>query len=307
MIKEIRTDFSVFSIHLEKGAQWLRLGLKSPHKDEILEVLDGYDEKENFFLTGCFLMFPFVNRSEFQKFNFRGQSYDFSSAKTDSNHFPIHGFICDTPRKILEEEKVSPAKIKICPKIFPDTNLYPKISEVYELSESKLKVTTKFKNESGHIQFFAFGYHPYFRLGNSIDDCAIETNLALHYPLDERLLPDKKALPNEEFFKSKNTPIKSISLDHTMAFRNNDEFRFFSIVNQNSNLRLTISTEKSAGRTAIDLKFFQLYTPPHRKSIAVEPMSSTGNSFFFEGSCLEQILPGEEKTSTFEISLQKYR
>ncbi|MBE7412557.1 MAG: aldose 1-epimerase [Leptospiraceae bacterium] len=306
MIKEINTGCSYFALNLQEGGQWMKLGLKSPFSNEAIDVIKGYDKSKDFFISGCFFMFPFVNRSEYQNFQFQNSIYDFSNAKKDSNNFPIHGLICDTPRKIFEERSEDTTKINITSENPLDTNLYPLVVETYELSESKLTITTMFKNTSLQIQYFAFGYHPYFCLGDSVDDCYIETNLAMNYPLNEKLLPDNQSKPEKLSLQSSTNSLKGISWDNTLAYDKKEMNPFLSIINKNKNLQLMIHAPKKFTKDSINYNFFQLYTPPDRKSIAVEPLSSTGNSFFYKKASLIKMLPNETKTAVFGITLNKY-
>jgi galactose mutarotase-like enzyme len=71
----------------------------------------------------------------------------------------------------------------------------------------------------------------------------------------------------------RNEKIGSLELDH--CFTGNSSHPYFGIFDRAENEKVILEIHRSFNPSV----FFQIYTPPHRQSIAVEPMSSLGNSF----------------------------
>jgi aldose 1-epimerase len=72
------------------------------------------------------------------------------------------------------------------------------------------------------------------------------------------------------------------------------------LISNDQNIHLNIWQE--TGRNKYE--YLVIYTPPDRKSIAIEPMTSNVNSFN-NGESLIQLAPGKEYSSSFGIYLEK--
>ncbi len=114
----------------------------------------------------------------------------------------------------------------------------------------------------------ADGWHPYFKLGESIDDCLLQFNSETMVQFDESLIPTGKKLIDRRFYRS--CLIKDIQLDNCFELNNyEDQPRCFL---SKSNITLAIEPDAS-------YPYLQVYTPPHRKSIAIENLSGAPDAF----------------------------
>jgi len=73
---------------------------------------------------------------------------------------------------------------------------------------------------------------------------------------------------------------------------------------EKSKVGVKIEVIKAVGENEVPLDFFQIYTPGHRKTIAIEPQTSTGNAFFVNFPKVVYALEGGKKASgSFAISI----
>ena len=87
----IQNKSSELNINLEKGGQIEKLLLTLPNSKKTISVIKPFDENENFFLSGNFLMYPWVNRIENTTNQSAEKKITISPIQQDSNNFAIHG------------------------------------------------------------------------------------------------------------------------------------------------------------------------------------------------------------------------
>jgi aldose 1-epimerase len=110
------------------------------------------------------------------------------------------------------------------------------------------------------------GWHPYFKLGSSINDASITLKANGKIKYDEHLLPTGKILDENEFAFSKK--IGALHLDNCY------------IVDASANT-CVLEAEKYQliVQPLTNYPYLQLYTPSDRKSIAIENLSGIPNCF----------------------------
>lgn len=291
----LQNSSTQLKLNLSQGGQIEELLLKHPTSEKLISVILPFNEKENFFLSGNFIMFPWVNRLESNILEISENQTLIEPLKIDSVNHPIHGLYFNIERKLIQLENKS---VKIEPISFNDT--FPSFTETYYLEEQSLRIRTEFFNHTNKIQKFSYGYHPYLRLTSNIDNYFIKTNLSQFIPLTNELLPNPNLSKNNitEIF-SQNKMIEKLELDH--LFTTSKENAFFGIFDRIENLILQVRVSPNS---EIQLPYFQVYTPPNRKSIAIEPMSSTGNAFFIPNSGIYSLLPNDKIFGEFFIELK---
>lgn len=113
----------------------------------------------------------------------------------------------------------------------------------------------------------ADGWHPYFALGDTIDDCVLTFNCRQRLAYDEDLMPAGGFVPDERFLKG--CHLANVALDTAFVPEQGEKA---SCTLHNSKLRLTVEAGEN-------YPYLQFYTPPGRKSIAIENLSSAPDSF----------------------------
>jgi aldose 1-epimerase len=137
------------------------------------------------------------------------------------------------------------------------------------------------------------GWHPYFTFGDSIDNCQLEFQSKEIIEFDDALLPTGKLLPYQEFGSLKT--IGNVFLDNCFTVNFAECQPMLVLRHPIKNLQVEIRPDKS-------YPYLQIYTPPHRQSIAIENLSAAPDAFN-NGMGLISLPSGDEKSfaTTFVI------
>lgn len=280
----IQNQNSSLILDLKNGAQIEKLELET-EKGKVFSVINKFNPKD-FFLGGNFLMFPWVNRILEERFFFQNKEINLSPKKKDSNGLSIHGNFFEMERKIIELKK---NELLLEPISYQ--NNFPKFIESFFLGKNFCEFKIEFHNDSSEEQIFAFGYHPYLSLNQNLDELNFKTNLNLAIALNSSLVPDFETKQENPFLNQ--TSLKGIKLDN--LFSSSEKEIFFAIENESTGLKISFENDIYS--------FVQIYTPEDRLSIAVEPMSSTGNVFFEKKSCPVKLKPQEKISAKFLLEV----
>jgi len=138
------------------------------------------------------------------------------------------------------------------------------------------------------------GWHPYFTFQTIADELQLQLPSCETLDTDQQLIPTGK---QEKFTKFKNlTAIGNHDFDTCFQLKNTSEFfetRLYYAAKQT-----TIILEQSE-----NFGYLQVYTPPHRNSIALEPMTCPANAF----NSLQNLIvlsPGNSFEGSIRVSLE---
>ena len=134
---------------------------------------------------------------------------------------------------------------------------------------SLLLIETIIKNLSAVSMPVNDGWHPYFTLGGNLNEyeLSIHSNAALEY--NEQLLPTGKLIADNPFERP--AILGKTVLDNSFLLKDFSRAAC-TLKNKENNLCLEIFADES-------YPYFQVFTPDHRKSIALENLSSALDSF----------------------------
>jgi len=298
---KLKTKKATFEVYPKGGGQWLGLSLASPADGTVISVVSGHKPPDPFFASGSFLMFPWVNRLEPNPWA-RTPFYPSTHWLTDGNGIPLHGLYHNLPRELIEEELgEEQSRVSFSfelPKEWEGTNLSKiNLIESFQLTDSELKIKYIVKNESDSDFSFALGIHPYFRLGDelTVDDLYLFGSGFYEVKLGDYLLPEK--ILTEEIRFEEEVKLQGISYDSLYQARLVDGTdSFFGFFSMNRKEKVIIGGGN----------FYQIYTPGDRKSIAIEPMTSTGNFLHFCRDFSYELRPGQIKTIEFFIRMESF-
>ena len=230
------------------------------------------------------ILFPFVSRIEDGKYVFENVAYQTEINELERNN-SLHGFVYDKEFKIVDQQlEADTASIVLeynetkLTKGFPFTY---KILITYILQNDLLALNVKVFNTSNKTFPFTIGWHPYFTSSNLY----VST---LNFESDTKVLFDTGliTLDTEMYTNDSEIIIKDKKLDdcyflnsNTIAFNTPDYV-----------LNLKSNSENS---------FLQVYTPPKKNVIAIEPITGISNSFNNKIG-LKTLAPNQE----FEIGWQ---
>jgi aldose 1-epimerase len=152
----------------------------------------------------------------------------------------------------------------------------------YKLSDGNvLSLTSSVSHTNEFAIPYADGWHPYFSLDTSIDECYLQFNSNTMLEFDDGLIPTGNMINDERF--SHKTYMKDVILDNCFVL--NQSGSQSKAVLSSEKLKLTIIPESL-------YPFFQIYTPADRKSIALECISGAPDCFN-NGIGLTMIAPNE--------------
>jgi aldose 1-epimerase len=215
---------------------------------------------------------PFVCRVKNGEYVFENKNFKLDKFYLSKE--AIHGLMFDAPFEIKEtgsDNKNSFIKFEF--HYVKKNEGFPfsfKMEITYELKkENALSIITKITNTGDTNMPVSDGWHPYFKLGEKVNDLEVQLNTNQILEFDERLLPTGKISPFTKFNSSE--IFGETKLDHCFLL-NEDADAGCIIRDEKNNLELKIIADKS-------YPYLQIYTPDDRKSIAIENLSSAPDSF----------------------------
>ncbi|MBU3743048.1 MAG: aldose 1-epimerase [Sediminibacterium sp.] len=263
-----------------------------------LNLIDGYanqaDARAGF--TRAFQsvrLSPFVCRMRKGLYSWMGTQYQVT--KTYLGDHAIHGLMYDTPFTIAHSKAdAEGASVTLAGEYRGEDRGYPfpyRVSITWQLlPDATLRVNVQILHENAFPIPIAEGWHPYFTLGGSVDDCTLQftTNQKMEYDAD--LLPTGKYEADNRFLSP--CLLKGIELDNGFVWTDPQVER--SCVISNGKIRLHILPDNA-------YPVLQIYIPQHRKSIAIENLSGAPDNFN-NGFMLVTLPP--HTTASFTTSYQ---
>jgi aldose 1-epimerase len=137
-------------------------------------------------------------------------------------------------------------------------------------AENKLTVTTECINKDEGLIPMQDGWHPYFTLGGSINDLQLEFQAKNMVEFNGELIPTKNIVNYTRF--SSIEKIGDTFLDNCFTLDLQECQPLCVLRNSEKNIEVQLLPDES-------YPYLQIYTPPHRKSIAIENLSGTPDAF----------------------------
>ncbi|MEY2949757.1 MAG: hypothetical protein RLZZ248_958 [Bacteroidota bacterium] len=274
--------FNLHDLHDEEGQSSVEIipergGAINRIKLGGIEVLDGYrnggEILTNAWMKGMWLA-PYPNRIKGGTYQWNHQTYQFPINDT-INHHSIHGFLMDEKFPSLQFRKSDQqGLLSIQYRHSGAHSAYPfqfDLNLQIELSQKRLAITFAFTNMESFEIPFGLGWHPYFTLGQPIDELMLTLPPCSRVGTNEEMIPFGKNYPYSHFENGHH--IGSEVLDNCFMLSNPSKIASFYLSNQENNLRFWQETGP------IGFNYFQIFTPSHRNSIAIEPMSCNIDAF----------------------------
>ena len=283
-----------FSITPEQGACLLDVTMSGQ------AIIDGYQTAEDLLKNNWFksnFLFPFPNRLKKGIYKHNAKSYQFplNDAGTDNN---VHGFGVHQPFEIISSDCLNTRTELLCRHTNQGKDpAYPfafSINVKLSISDpNDFEIEMTFKNESQQEIPVGLGWHPYFNCFDQLDNVILQLPDCQFIEVDEQALPSGQRF-DYEYFKSKRK-FGRVELDNAFEItdqKGRAEIRLFSEKGQ-----LTVWQETGPGK----FNFMQIFTPPDRRSIAIEPMTCNINAFN-NGEGLVILEPGAQISGRFGFS-----
>lgn len=238
-----------------------------------LNVIDSYKNLSdlNAGVTGSFKsvkLSPFACRIKDAQFSWQGKEYTVQKS-------PIHGLLYDQAFAITKEEVTdSYAEISL-EHHYPGTDAgypFPYSCEVQYrlLTDQTLQVTTAILNQHSAPIPMMDGWHPYYSTGTPVDQLELQFWSKEIVEFDEKLIPTGKVLPFSGFSAGKS--LSGVNLDNSFLLDFNRRAPLCTLKDPVKGVQIEFYPEQS-------YPVLQVYTPPHRNSIAIENLTGAPNAF----------------------------
>ena len=251
-----------------------------PKGDKAYLVIDGYktpdDLKENPLFKGAILL-PFPNRLKNGKYTFEGGTYQFP-INDDLFNTAIHGFFYG--RKMVVEEKLTDnqtASVTLKNSYSGEYDYFPFYFDTYlkyTISESEGFIcNTRIVNTGDNPMPIGIGWHPYLTFGEKADDLFLKIPDGEYNQLDKQMIPTGETYREERFRTSEK--INNYNFNTGLKLEQQTGKVFTEIFSPEKDARINFWQESGDGKFA----YLQLYIPPSRDSIAIEPMTCNVDAF----------------------------
>ncbi|MDN3658324.1 aldose 1-epimerase [Ferruginibacter paludis] len=249
------------------------------HNHHFINVIDQYDSAEDFAanveskgMKSCKLS-PFACRIKNAKYSFGGHQYTFNKYMLGDN--AIHGLLYDVAFEIIDQEGNDERAQVVLQYDYKGENAGFPFSYVcnitYTLSkENTLEIATKITNTDKGIIPMQDGWHPYFKLGKKVDELQLEFQSKEKIIFDDTLVPNGETEPYQEFGSLKQ--IGDTFFDNCFTSNFAECQPLCVLRDPVQKLQVEIHPDKS-------YPYLQIYTPPHRNSIAIENLSAVPDAF----------------------------
>lgn len=268
--------------------------------DLVLDGTDIYDgmkietDIENLDWGKGIFLAPFPNRLAFGKYTHLGKTYQFPLNDPGQPN-ALHGFVKDLSFQVEKIHlKASKARV-LCSAQYEGQHAYypfPFTTKVkYELSKREgLSVDFSVKNTGGTEIPIGLGWHPYFAFTDNVGDYFLQTPPLSRIPVNNHLIPTGE---REEFngFVPR-AKIDETELDNCFHLDREEDISILYLESEKG--KLTYTQFQKTGKTKC--RYVQIFMPPGRKNIAIEPMTCNIDAFN-NGEGLELLPPG----STIEL------
>lgn len=274
-IANITTNEKVVVIP-EFGANIMEIVLSKNSK--LFSILDG-DTGYNELLSNCCYkgakLIPFPNRINNGEYKFGGGKHKLYINQKDENN-AIHGLVYNKPfivNNIIESKSAATLNLEYS---YNSSNEgFPFSFELilqYTLSNNGLDINTSVVNTGYSNMPFGDGWHPYFRLNRKVDDLYLQIPSNKRIIIDSRMIPTGKIITDERFEKI--NKIGSYDFDDGYIIEGNNR-AVTKIVSIEENVAISVWQDSDYD----SYNFLQIYIPPHRNSIAIEPMTCKTDAF----------------------------
>jgi aldose 1-epimerase len=268
-----------------------------------LDLLYGYREGDDIFKmgpdtnAGCRLA-PYPGRTAYAKFTWNGKTYQLINNVSWAPH-ALHGFLQNQEWKFerFESDNESCSAAFTCdwPGAFAGFPFPFRATNKITFSGSAYKVESTVENTGKTDMPYSEGWHPYYMLGEKINDLVMTLPESLLAELDSADLPTGNFHADTRFTAGRKINDEFINDCFCLMENSNPGEAGRGIVTlEGKNGKLTIWQDARLGQ----YNAIQIYTPPTRESIAIEPMTSEPDALNHHRGLIV-IPPGEKRTFTF--------
>jgi aldose 1-epimerase len=267
-----------FSIVPEFGANLLDLQFDGK------SILDGYHTPEELVenkWSKNIILFPFPNRLQDGQYTHAGKTYQFDINNAATGN-AIHGFSKNVEMSVskVKTTELSAAitceykhngKHKGFPFKFTFKVTFILSKGLHAERGGEITIDMQITNTDTVAFPVGLGWHPYFKISDISDNTWLQMPECQFITIDDRMLPTGDKTPFTDFKTLKK--INNTTLDNGFYITNQTEKA--EVILQSDLGTLTYWQETGIAKW----NFLQVFTPPHRQSIAIEPMTCNIDAF----------------------------
>ncbi|MCF7843531.1 hypothetical protein K9M47_01390 [Candidatus Gracilibacteria bacterium] len=288
-----------FSIIPEVGGRVHEICLK--HENVLINILDNEQDveaiKNERWYKGAILV-PFPNRVRAGSYDFNGEHYQLPINFPGEGH-AIHGLVYDKSFEIITTDIAEKGLLTVRYRYNGSIEGYPfpcTVKYVFSIEDNNFSCSISVVNDGEKTLPFGVGWHPYFILGSDVDNLYLKLPNVASIEVDEKMIPTGKKDNMNDFENLDQT--HDTQFDTGFEILNINEVAATKIYNPANNLTL-----ESWQKTGINgFNYIQVFTPPGRKSIAVEPMTCPADAFNSKESLIE-LPPQEDWSGSFGVRI----
>ena len=234
------------------------------------------------------ILFPFVNRIENGQYHFDEKLYQLDINKVEENN-ALHGLVYNKTFDLLNVAKSENAAIvNLQYKDEGDFAGFPfkyELNLEYGFSINSVELKIEVKNFDNRAYPFTLGWHPYF-VSSNLSESYLSVNCHRKILVNSQLIPTHE----EEVEIFDNSKIKDLELDDCFLM-DGEQLQFKT---PDYHLNFTFSKTNN---------YVQIYIPPNRKTIAIEPQTGAANSFNNHRG-LKLLQPNESFESYWKVDVK---
>jgi len=243
---------------------------------ELFSIIDNYQSLDELMVNSGYkscILVPFPSRIENGKYCFDGKDYQLPVNETDKNN-ALHGLVYNKHFDVTRQD-VNDDFAKLTMRFIYSSDIegYPFPFEfilVYTLSSNGMELYQSVNNTGTANMPLGNGWHPYLSFNEKVDNLLLKLPVTDKIELGDNLLPTGEITPYDSFRKPKQ--IGDTSLDSSFVVdKNAITTTMLSSPKKNATINIWQESEKYG--------FLQVYIPPNRNSIAIEPVTCSANAF----------------------------
>jgi len=215
-------------------------------------------------------LFPYPNRIKEATYTFNKKHYVLPKNDPPRNH-SLHGLIYNHAFKV-DKIDTELGMVTLSFEYHQNHPGYPfnaRIKNNFQLKNNTLYISTTIEN-IGEKEFpFGHGWHPYFITDAGANLWNLQIPKAIYYPIHEDLIPTGNSKVSNDFLRLQK--IGSKALNHC--------YQFIETTKEPSIILSATDKKIEICLTLKGYPFIQIYTPPDRSSIALEPQTCAPDAF----------------------------
>jgi aldose 1-epimerase len=272
---------STARIILNQGASLQELILGN-HK--VIQDLSSIEYKDSY---ASAILFPFASRIKDGKYLFNNKQFQLEINEPEKNN-ALHGLIYNKTFKIIKRSTTNKdATLVLAYSENEITQGFPytyKVELTYVLSENNLNLKVSFTNTSQKAFPFTYGWHPYF-YSEDLSKSSLQFKSYQKVFFDDRMITKEIVdSTTDELFS-----IENKMLDDCFQLDSNT----VKFITPSYNLEIVSTIENG---------FLQVYIPPIKNHIAIEPVSGISDSFNNKIG-LKELEPGKSYNAQWQIQI----